>query len=105
MEGLSNTLLEYMASGLPVLASRVSGSEDLVRDDDNGWLHEPADRAGMVAALRAMDALDDDRIVAMGRHARATVEHHAASDRVIDRLLEAYAPPAAAGVAQRMETR
>lgn len=105
MEGLSNTLLEYMASGLPVLASRVSGSEDLLRDGDNGWLHEPGDRAGMVVALRAMDALDDDRVIAMGRHARATVEHHAASDRVIDRLLEAYAPPAIAGAAQRMETR
>jgi glycosyltransferase involved in cell wall biosynthesis len=105
MEGLSNTLLEYMASGLPVLASRVSGSEDLVRDGDNGWLHEPGDRTGMAAALRAMDALDDERIVAMGRHARATVERHAASDRVIDRLLEAYAPPAVAGVAPRMETR
>lgn len=91
MEGLSNTLLECMASGLPVLASRVSGSEDMVREGDNGWLHEPGDRAGMVAALRAMDAVGDERIVAMGQSARATVEHYAASDRVIDRLLETYA--------------
>ena len=30
IEGLSNTLLEFMASGLPTLASRVSGSEDFV---------------------------------------------------------------------------
>ena len=31
----------------------------------------------------------------MGRHARGAVEHHAASDRVIDRLLDAYAPATA----------
>ena len=92
MEGLSNTLLEYMASAMPVLASRVSGSEDLVRPGHTGWLHEPGDVAGMVEALRAMDAADDARLAAMGRDARIEVERHAACDRVVDRLLAAYSP-------------
>lgn len=103
MEGLSNTLLETMASGLPVIGSRVSGTEDLVRDAHSGWLHEPGDLAGMVAALRAMDRVDDAGIALMGRHARGAVEQHAASERVIDRLLDAYAP--ASADIQRKEAR
>lgn len=94
-----------MASGLPVLASRVSGSEDLVRPGDNGWLHEPGQPADMAAALRAMDACSDAELAAMGRRARATVERHAASDRVIDRLLETYAPAAAAEGRDCLEAR
>lgn len=97
MEGLSNTLLEFMASGLPVLASRVSGSEDLVQPGQTGWLHEPGDVDGLAAALRAFDALGDAELARMGRNARAAVERHAASDRVIDRLLAVYAVPAPVG--------
>lgn len=103
MEGLSNTLLEFMASGMPVLASRVSGSEDLVRDGQTGWLHEPGDATGMAAALRAMDADSDERLAAMGRAARAAVERHAASDVIIGRLLATYAPTTPLTAARRME--
>ena len=42
-EGLSNTLLEYMAAGLPVLGSRVSGTEDFVVAGHTGWLFPPGD--------------------------------------------------------------
>ncbi|WP_333609515.1 TIGR03088 family PEP-CTERM/XrtA system glycosyltransferase [Arsukibacterium sp.] len=37
-EGISNTILEAMASGLPVIACRVGGNPDLIRDNENGWL-------------------------------------------------------------------
>ncbi|NCT68792.1 MAG: glycosyltransferase family 4 protein [Rhodanobacteraceae bacterium] len=97
MEGLSNTLLEFMACGLPVLASRVSGSEDLVQPGQTGWLHEPGDVEGLVAALRAFDAIDAAELARMGRNARAAVERHAATDHVIDRLLAVYAAPTVIG--------
>lgn len=48
-EGLSNSLLEAMASGLAVLASRVGGSAEAVVDGGSGYLFEPQD----VATLRA----------------------------------------------------
>ncbi|MFI4969216.1 MAG: glycosyltransferase [Lysobacterales bacterium] len=94
MEGLSNTLLEFMASGLPVIASRVSGSEDLVRPGSNGWLHEPGDVQSLAAALRAAGATPREAIATMGRHARADVERYAGVDDVVDRLLGLYAPGA-----------
>lgn len=90
IEGLSNTLLECMAAGLPMLASRVSGSEDLVRDDVNGWLFEPGDRGGLARALLAAARLPASARDAMGQRARDSVERHAGLDSVINRLLRLY---------------
>lgn len=43
LEGMSNTILEAMASGLPVVATRVGGNPDLVADAETGWLFSPGD--------------------------------------------------------------
>lgn len=104
VEGLSNTLLECMASGLPMIASRVSGSEDLVTPA-NGWLFEPGDHAGLVACLAAAAALPTQQRLRMGACARATIERHAALPGVLDRVLALYrgqaTPPALAAGADR----
>ena len=42
-EGISNTILEAMASGLPVIASRAGGNPDLVRDGNTGRLFPVGD--------------------------------------------------------------
>ena len=46
-EGFSNTVLEAMASGLPVVSTSSVGVVDCIRHDDNGLLHEPGDVAGL----------------------------------------------------------
>lgn len=90
IEGLSNTLLESMASGLPMIASRISGNEDFVRDGGNGWLFEPGDRAGLARCLAAAASLDGDTRHAMGEAARATVHAAAGIDAVLARLESIY---------------
>lgn len=90
VEGLSNTLLECMASALPMIASRVSGSEDLVRPGVNGWLFEPEDVEGLAACLRDAASLSPDQRRALGRQARMTIEHYASLDSVLDRILGLY---------------
>lgn len=95
IEGLSNTLLECMASGLPMIASRVSGNEDLVRDGENGWLFEPYDRAALTGCLVEAAMLTPGRRHAMGDNAKETVERHAGLDGVVDRLLVLYRGPEA----------
>jgi glycosyltransferase involved in cell wall biosynthesis len=90
IEGLSNTLLEFMATGLPVVASRVSGSEDFVQPGENGWLFPPSDTAALAACLREAASLSPDRLTALGRNARAAVDTNAGLDTVVGRLLELY---------------
>ena len=99
IEGLSNTLLEFMATGVPVVASRVSGSEDLIVPGRNGWLFPPQDVPALAACLREAEAMTPEQLSAMGRRARADVEATAGLYVVVGRLLELYrgVPPADVG--------
>lgn len=90
VEGLSNALLELMASGLPTAATEVSGSEDFVVAGRNGWLFPVGDAAALARHLRAAEALPPERLAEMGRSAREDVEASAAIDQVVGRLVELY---------------
>ena len=50
-EGISNTILEAMATGLPVVAGRVGGNPELVLDGVTGRLYDPADPGALEQAL------------------------------------------------------
>jgi sugar transferase (PEP-CTERM/EpsH1 system associated) len=50
-EGISNTILEAMASGLPVIATDVGGNAELVEDGVTGCLVKPGDVRGLAAAM------------------------------------------------------
>jgi sugar transferase (PEP-CTERM/EpsH1 system associated) len=52
-EGISNTILEAMASGLPVVATRVGGNPELVEDGETGTLVPDSDPRTMASVLSA----------------------------------------------------
>lgn len=71
-EGMPNVVLEAMACGLPVIASRVPGNDVLVRDGENGFLFPLDDAAALPAALGRV--ADPGARSSLGRAARATAE-------------------------------
>jgi len=80
-EGTPNVLLEAMASGLPVVATRVGGVPEIVRHGTTGFLHEPDDLNGMTAALAELVRNPKLRIE-MGRRARTYVEQNHSLERL-----------------------
>ncbi|WP_425084702.1 glycosyltransferase family 4 protein [Ruegeria profundi] len=71
-EGVPVTLMEAMASGLPVLATRVGGISELVEDGVSGYLVPPGNADALTARLR--DLLSDaDLRARMGQEGRAKV--------------------------------
>ncbi len=85
-DGIPNVLLEAMAMGLPVVASRVSGIPELVRHEDNGILVEPDAPEALADAIAAL--LDQpERSIALGRRARATVTEVFDNDHNLGLLL------------------
>lgn len=96
-EGLSNTLLEYLAAGLPVIATRISGSEDFIQPGRNGWLSEPGDVAALAACMADCAALGPEERLRRGLAGRADLLERAALPAVIDALQPLYRGAAAAG--------
>jgi len=69
MEGMSNTLLEALAVGLPVVATRVGGNPEVVAEGECGYLFTPQDVPELICQLRTL--LRDSRLRAdFGRAAR-----------------------------------
>jgi sugar transferase (PEP-CTERM/EpsH1 system associated) len=66
-EGISNTILEAMACGRPVVAARVGGNAELVEHETTGLLYEPGDPDGLAQALSRYASEPELR----SRHGRA----------------------------------
>jgi glycosyltransferase involved in cell wall biosynthesis len=74
-EGISLTLLEAMARGLPVVATQVGGNPEVVLDGETGYL-VPARQPERLAACMIALLRNPARAAEMGRKARERVMHH-----------------------------
>jgi glycosyltransferase involved in cell wall biosynthesis len=89
-EGLSNALLEAMASAVPMIGSRVSGNEDLITPGETGWLFEPRQQDQLAACLsEAFDMAPASRR-RMGEAARRRALKMVGVDHVWRRLASLY---------------
>lgn len=58
-EGLSRSIMEAMASGLPCIVSDIRGNRDLIEDGKGGFLRHSTDVDGFAEAIRSI-AVDDE---------------------------------------------
>jgi len=88
-EGISNTILEAMATGLPVVATRVGGNPELIRDGETGVLVPRSDPEALAHALRTY--IEDPALAARhGRAGRARVEQEFSLEAMMRRYMAVY---------------
>ena len=88
-EGLSNSLLEAMASGLPVVASAVGGPAQILEEGKTGLLFGKDDER--TAILQIERIINDNELrTRLGAGARLEVERRYAMAHVVERLLDLY---------------
>jgi UDP-glucose:(heptosyl)LPS alpha-1,3-glucosyltransferase len=87
-EAFSLATIEAAACGLPIVASRINGTEDFILPGETGAFveHDPGDIAAVLRQLLK----DPQHLQTMGRAGRVRVETNYTWDRVTDLTEEAY---------------
>jgi glycosyltransferase involved in cell wall biosynthesis len=88
-EAFGLVLLESLAQGTPVIASRVGGIPEVIEDDRSGLLVPPGDVPALATALRRLWG-DPALGRRLGRHGRTEVVPRYSWDRLVDRLEGLY---------------
>ena len=68
-EGMSNSLMESMALGVPAIASNVSGVDEIVIDNQNGFIFEPRDEKSFYAKIIKAINCSEGNYIEMSRSA------------------------------------
>ena len=89
VEGFGLTMLEAMAAGDAVVATRAGAAEMVIADGDDGVLAPVGDAEALAAALEPL-MRDPERIEAMGRRAREKVLEKFSRDREADEISAVY---------------
>jgi glycosyltransferase involved in cell wall biosynthesis len=88
-EGMSNALMEAMLWGLPCIATNISGNNDLIDHNKNGWLVPVADIPSLTNAI--CDLLSQPhKANEMGFQARATIRDRVDMDLIADKYIALY---------------
>jgi glycosyltransferase involved in cell wall biosynthesis len=88
-EGMPNTVLEGMACGLPVVATRASGLQELVREGVNGYLVEINNPAALAERMAALITNPYERR-RMGKESRKLAEREFAWEYIAEQYVAIY---------------
>lgn len=82
-EGMSNSMIEAICSGLPVVTTRVSGTEELIEDGKNGFVVERGDETAM--ATRLSQLMSDENMRSAMRKQNISKAHYFGIDYVTEK--------------------
>jgi sugar transferase (PEP-CTERM/EpsH1 system associated) len=88
-EGISNTILEAMAMGLPIIASDVGGNPELVCPGDNGLIFPAGDPGALAQAIAELCENDEQR-ESMALRSRARVVQEFNWESTVEAYCEVY---------------
>lgn len=88
-EGMSNSILEAMSAGVPVVATRVAASEELLEPDGTGVLIPPRDTKALVDALKEL-AVNPERVKQLGSLSRKRAVNHFSIKNMVDSYADHY---------------
>lgn len=88
-EGISNTILEAMACGLPVIATNVGGNPELVKDGQTGFLVGPANPEEIAEKLYFY-INNPDVLLSHGKKARDRAENTFGLDKMVEKYVNVY---------------
>ena len=88
-EALGTAVLEAMAAGKAVVASRVGGIPEAVVDQETGLLVPPADSGALAEAVRKL-LQDPDLRRQMGERGRLRIEEQFSINRMLDKTADLY---------------
>ncbi|MCP4219531.1 MAG: glycosyltransferase [bacterium] len=95
-EGISNSIMEYMALGKPVIASDSGGSKEIVQQGTTGYIVEPFDLDALTG--RILELLDDkEKAEEMGKLGKTRIKEEFSFAKMIDRYCELYKGVASGG--------
>ncbi len=96
-EGMPNAVLEYMAAGRPIVATKVGAVADLLEDGVHGLVIPPRDVSALTGALARL--FSEDRLArALGEAARERVRQRYSREAMVRRFEEFYEAIASRGV-------
>jgi glycosyltransferase involved in cell wall biosynthesis len=89
-EGMPIALLEAAAAGLPIVATRVGGNHEVVREGESGFLVPPRDSDALGQAMLRLMEQTPERRREMGERGREHVRVHYGLGRVVERWQDLY---------------
>ena len=88
-EGLPLSVLEAMAAGVPVVATAIGGTDEVVRDGETGTLVAPGDARALAAGIRSMLS-SRDRAARLAEAGRAYVQRIHSADAMVSAMSRLY---------------
>jgi glycosyltransferase involved in cell wall biosynthesis len=88
-EGLSNSVLEYMAAGLVAIVTDIGGSSEIIEDGKNGFLIAPGDYLKIIDLVRRVKA-DPDLQAKIIEQAKNTIATKFSMEKNLERLCDVY---------------